>query len=90
MEARLEEYLRKVKGGEEVLAARNRELAERPPVSKPAYRTREEDRLLQLEREGVVKRGTGMLPDGFWELPIPEDPEGLLRKALEEDRDRNL
>jgi hypothetical protein len=90
MKARLEEYLRKVKGGEEVLAARNRELAERPPLTKAACRIREEDRLLQLEREGVLKRGTGMLPDGFWELPIPEDSEGLVRKALEEDRDRNL
>ena len=90
MEARLEEYLRKVKGGEEVPAARNRELAERPSVTKAASRISEEDRLLQLEREGVVKRGTGMLPDGFWELPIPEDSEGLVRKALEEDRDRNL
>ena len=90
MKAQLEEYLKQVKGGEEVLAARNRELAERPPVTKAASRTREEDRLLQLEREGVVKRGTGMLPDGFWELPIPEDSEGLVRKALEEDRDRNL
>ena len=79
-----------MKGGEEVLAARNRELAERPPVTKAAYRIREEDRLLKLEREGMVKRGTGILPDGFWELPIPEDSEGLVRKALEEDRDRNL
>jgi hypothetical protein len=90
MKARLEEYLKKVKGGEEVLAAGNRELAERPPVTEATRRINIEDRLLQLEREGVVKRGTGMLPDGFWELPIPEDSEGLVRKALEEDRDRNL
>lgn len=90
MKAQLEEHLRKVKGGEEVLAARNRELAERPSVTEAACGIREEDRLLQLEREGVVKRGIGMLPDGFWELPIPEDSEGLVRKALEEDRDQNL
>jgi hypothetical protein len=90
MKALLEEYLKKVKGGEEVLAARKGELAERPPVTEAARRIRAEDRLPQLEREGVVKRGTGMLPDGFWELPIPEDSEGLVRKALEEDRNRNL
>ena len=90
MKTQLEEYLKKVKGGEEVLAARNRELAERPPITEAARRNREEDRLLQLEREGVVKRGTGVLPEGFWELPIPDDPEGSIRKALEEDRDRNL
>ena len=90
MEARLEEYLRKVKGGEEVLAARNRELAERPPMTEGACRISEEDRLLRLEREGVVKRGTGMLPDGFWELLILEDSEGFVRNALVEDSNRNL
>lgn len=90
MKVRLEEYLKKVEGGEEVLAARNRELAKTPPATETMRRSQVEDRLLRLEREGVVKQGTGMLPDGFWELPIPEDSEGLVRKALEEDRDRNL
>jgi hypothetical protein len=90
MKVLLEECLKKVKGGEEVLAARSRELADRPSVAEPARRISTEDRLTQLEREGVLKRGTGKLPDGFWELPIPEDSEGLVRKGLEEDRNRNL
>ena len=66
----------------EVLAARKRELAERPPVTEAARRIRAEGRLLQLEREGAVKRGTGMPPDDILEPSMLADSKvwlGILR-----------
>jgi hypothetical protein len=41
----------------------------------------------RLARSGKVStRGTGRVSEEFWNLPRPEDPEGLLLKALLEDR----
>ncbi|CAN5182093.1 hypothetical protein BH24ACT19_BH24ACT19_02230 [soil metagenome] len=41
----------------------------------------------RLAWEGeLVTRGSGKIPDEFWEMPRPKDPEGLLLKALLEDR----
>lgn len=37
-----------------------------------------------LERH---RRVTGILPDGFWDMPMPEDPEASVRAALAEERD---
>jgi hypothetical protein len=38
-------------------------------------------------RSGKVStRGTGRVSEEFWNLPRPEDPEGLLLKALLKDR----
>lgn len=45
------------------------------------------ERLKNLERKGVVKLGSGGIPEGFWELPMPADPDGLVRQALLEDRE---
>lgn len=41
----------------------------------------------RLARSGKVStQGTGRVSEEFWKLPRPEDPEGLLLKALLEDR----
>ena len=48
---------------------------------------RERERLEEMERQGKIVLGTGRIPEDFWEMPRPEDPEGLVRKALEEDRE---
>jgi hypothetical protein len=42
----------------------------------------------RLMRSGgpVVRRGSGRMSEEFWKLPRPKDPEGLLLKALLEDR----
>ncbi|CAA9466835.1 MAG: hypothetical protein AVDCRST_MAG02-3202 [uncultured Rubrobacteraceae bacterium] len=43
----------------------------------------------RLIRSGGAKRGkTGRISDDFWDLPWPEDPDGLLLKALLEDREQ--
>lgn len=33
-----------------------------------------------------IKRGSGRVPEDFWKMPRVEDSEGLLLKALLEDR----
>lgn len=53
-------------------------------------RTREERQVLikQIASSGRpedIRRGRP-ISDEFWKLPRPEDPEGLLLKALLEDR----
>ena len=46
----------------------------------------ERERLKRLARSGRIKLGTGKIPEEFWEMPWPEDPEGLPRRYLIEDR----
>jgi hypothetical protein len=51
--------------------------------------TPEEQELKErLMRSGPppTRKGTGRVSEEFWDLPWPEDPEGLLLKALLEDR----
>jgi hypothetical protein len=48
-------------------------------------RREERERLERLERAGKIKLG-GKVSEEFWKMPWPEDPEGLARRALIEDR----
>lgn len=45
-----------------------------------------EDYLRLLERTGELRRGSGTLPDDFWDLPRPEDPDASVRRVVQEDR----
>ena len=89
LKARLSEYLSRVKAGEEVLVTdRGRPVARLVPVAAgaaPNYET-ETARLRTMEREGLVRLGSGKLPEGFFEKERPADPEGLLREAALEER----
>jgi hypothetical protein len=53
---------------------------------KPDKECEERERLKRLEREGKIKLGTGKIPEEFWKLPRPEDPEGLTVRYRIEDR----
>ncbi len=86
MDALFEQSLAKIEGGGETLAAMKRELADDGWEAEAAHITREEELMAALVRVGEAKRGTGELPAGFWDLPIPEDPSDSVRRALEEDR----
>ncbi|MBA4116988.1 MAG: hypothetical protein H0X71_11280 [Rubrobacter sp.] len=46
---------------------------------------KEKERLMR-SGELVLKRGTGKIPEKFWKLPKPKDPEGWARRYLIEDR----
>ncbi len=54
--------------------------------------TPEEQELKErLMRSGELitrTKGSGRISEDFWDLPKPEDPEGLLLKALLEDREQ--
>ena len=85
LKASLSEYLGRVKAGEDILVT-DRGV----PVAKivPLRRDRiAEPNLLALEKAGVVRVGSGVIPDGFWAARHPEDMEAEARAALAEERD---
>jgi prevent-host-death family protein len=83
LKASLSAYLRRVKAGEEVLVTeRGRPVAKLSPATSPETFTLH---LAEMERQGLIKVGSGRLPKGFWRLPRPKDPKGsILKSALEE------
>ena len=85
LKASLSEYLRQVKAGEEVLVTeRGRPIAKLTPAAVSAILPED---LVELEKQGIVKIGTGKLPKNFWSLPRPKDPKGLVLKSLLQERE---
>ena len=85
LKSQLSRYLRRVKAGEEVIVTeRGVPIARLVPVGK---RTPDLDDLRDLERQGLIRLGTGRLPRNFWKLPRPRDPKGRVLKALLEERE---
>jgi len=89
LKAKLSEYLSRVKAGEEVLVTdRGRPVARLVPVGAEGIPDEAESaRLRAMEREGLIRLGSGRLPEGFFEKERPAGPEGLLRKAVLEERE---
>lgn len=84
LKARLSEYLRAVKTGEEVLVTeRSKPIARLVPLPPSSA----SDELDELERAGLLRRGKGRLPDDFFDRPRVKDPDGLLLKALLDERE---
>jgi prevent-host-death family protein len=84
LKAHLSEYLNQVKAGSEIIITdRGKPVARLVPVSR--VRTMRES-LATMERQGLIKLGSGKLPKGFWTMSRPEDPDGLVLKALLEER----
>lgn len=84
LKARLSEYLVRVKAGEEVVVTeRGRAVAKIVPLlsieSLP-------DRLAEMASQGLVRLGSGRLPDGFLETPRVQDHEGRVVSALRAER----
>jgi prevent-host-death family protein len=85
LKARLSEYLARVQAGEEIVVAdRGRPVARLVPAV-PNDLT-EDARLRDLQRRGLIRLGTGAVPEEYWSMELPEDPNGLLRAALEAER----
>ena len=85
LKASLSAYLARVKAGEEVVVTeRGTPVAKLIPI--PRDESSDMAHLRDLERRGLLRIGTGHLPDDFWERPMPEDPEGLVLKGLLEER----
>lgn len=85
LKASLSKYLSRVKAGEEVLITdRGKAIAKIVPLERRARKI--PPHLLELERAGLVRIGSGKLPPGFWKWERPKDPKGLALKALLEER----
>lgn len=85
LKARLSQFLGQVKAGNEVLITdRGRPVARLVPIS--GERT-VKDALSTLEKQGLMKVGSRKLPKNFWRMPRAEDRQGLVLKALLEERE---
>ncbi len=82
LKARLSEYLRRVRAGEQLLVTdRGTPIATLVPL--PPM----DDDLRDLIEAGKIRPPRGKLPDDFWDLPRPKDPEEYVLKALLEERE---
>jgi prevent-host-death family protein len=82
----LGEYLKSVKAGEDVMITeRGRPIARITPVVNSNVFA---ERLAEMEKQGLIKLGSGKLPKGFWNLPRPKDPKGLVSKAAMQEREQ--
>jgi len=85
LKAKLSEFLGQVKAGNEVLITdRGRPVARLVPISGA---TTVKEALSTLEKQGLIKIGSGKLPKNFWTMPRAEDRQGLVLKALLEERE---
>ena len=83
LKAHLSRFLRRVKAGEEILITeRDVPVARIVPV-----RAMADERVRALERQGLVRLGTGKLPKDFWRRPRGADAKGLVRAAVAEERE---
>ncbi|MDO9558190.1 MAG: type II toxin-antitoxin system prevent-host-death family antitoxin [Syntrophales bacterium] len=79
-------YLANVKAGEEIIVTdRGTPIARLVPINRDE--TSIPDRLLRLEKAGLIKIGTGRLPEDFWQRPKPKDDEDAVLKALQQERE---
>jgi prevent-host-death family protein len=85
LKARLSQYLNQVKAGMEVLITdRGKPVARLVPIS----RTMDlKASLTRMEKQGLIRLGSGKLPKDFWRMHRPDDPEDLVLKALLEERE---
>jgi len=85
LKAELSRYLRLVKSGEEIVVTEHRVPVARLVPIEPGDIVDED--LRELERQGLLRVGSGKLPKGFWKQRRARDPKGLLRKALTKERE---
>ncbi len=88
VKSRLSEFLRLVKGGGSIMVMdRGIPVAVLGPVQGDDEARDLDAPLVRLRDAGLVRIGSGKLPDDFWTRPRSQDPGKLLRKALLEDRE---
>ena len=84
LKAALSRYLRHVKAGEEILVTeRAVPIARLVPVGPVADGSED---LGDLERQGLVRRGRGTLPKGFWKMERGKDAKATVRRAVSQER----
>ncbi len=81
----LSRYLEHVRGGGTVLVLdRDRPVAQIVPLRRGRDSTRAKERLARLERRGLIRRGTGGLPDWVGRRKPPRLRGSLLKDLLDE------
>jgi len=82
----LSRYLDHVRSGESVLVLdRDQPVAQIVPLSRPTPGSRGHDgRLAQLERRGLIRRGSGGLPEWFGKRKPPRLRGSVLKDLLAE------
>ncbi len=86
LKASTSEYLARVKSGEEIL------ITDRgTPIAKIIPLRRTDDamaaRMMQLERAGMIRRGTGAITEDFWTATRPQNRSGSALAALLAERE---
>jgi prevent-host-death family protein len=85
LKAHLSDYLNQVKAGAEILITdHGKPVARLVPLSR---QKNPRESLAKIEKQGLIKLGSGKLPKNFWTIPKPEDSKGLIRSALLEERE---
>ncbi len=81
----LSTYLRQVKAGKEMVITKyGRPIARLLPFASPEPLP---ETLRDLEEQGLIKRGEKPLPEDFWDLPRPADPQAAVRSAVLRERE---
>lgn len=87
LKARLSQYLDLVKGGTEVVVTeRGKPVARILPYAKTDLMSRH---LAELARAGLVRVGSGVIPESFWKSQAPADPEGRSLSYLLAEREES-
>ena len=85
LKATLSKYLSRVKAGEEVVVTeRGKPIAKIVPL--PLDESTVSAHLLDLARAGLVRIGSGKLPNKFWKMARPIDRRGVAVRALLDER----
>lgn len=85
LKARLSEQIEAVRAGEEVVVTdRGKAVARIVPIRGAEAA---EGHLRALIRAGAVRPPRAPVPEGFWTIALPPDPEASVRRALEEERE---
>ncbi|MBN1615649.1 MAG: type II toxin-antitoxin system prevent-host-death family antitoxin [Deltaproteobacteria bacterium] len=86
LKASLSEYLAGVKAGEEIIVTdRGKPIARLMPLQHDETGMPEE--LRNLEKAGIVRIGSGRIPESFWKTQRVKDGQAAARKALIEERE---
>lgn len=86
LKASLSEYLGKVKAGEEVIVTdRGKPVARIVPITRDEVKI--PPHLLEMERAGLVRIGSGEIPPEFWQRKRKKDRKGAVLAALLQERE---
>jgi prevent-host-death family protein len=88
LKASLSQYLSIVRSGEDVIITdRGKPIAKIVPLERGDLKT--PSHLLELERNGLIRLGSGKIKDNFWKLPRPKDQKGYALKMLLNEREES-